>query len=179
MAETVAAGSFVQPTPLLSFAQSPGYETLPTFCRVAATVTPVPDSEIKFEVWLPIESWNGKFMGTGNGQARGTIFYWNMVDPLRRGYAVANTDRGHEGDGSDWSFANGHPEKLIDYTYRAAHEMTANPKRSSKLITAKRRDTPIGPAAPPAGNKALLKLSAFRKSMTASSPEPAVATGRR
>ena len=119
VAETVAAGAFVQPTPLLPFAQSPGYEKLPAFCRVAATISPVADSEIKFEVWLPAEGWNGKFMGTGNGQARGTIFYWNMADPLRRGYAVANTDRGHEGEGSDWRFAIGHPEKLIDYSYRA------------------------------------------------------------
>jgi feruloyl esterase len=88
----------------------------------------VADSEIKFEVWLPAEAWNGNFMGTGNGQARGTIFYWNMVDPLRRGYAVANTDRGHEGEGSDWRFAIGHPEKLIDYSYRAVHEMTVKSK---------------------------------------------------
>jgi hypothetical protein len=88
IAETVAAGAFVQPTPLLPFAQSPGYENLPPFCRVAATISPVADSKIKFEVWLPAEGWNGKFMGTGNGQARGTIFYWNMADPLRRGYAV-------------------------------------------------------------------------------------------
>lgn len=124
IATTVADGSFVQPTPPLPFAQSPGYENLPAFCRVAATISPVADSEIKFEVWLPAEGWNGKFMGTGNGQLRGTIFYWNMVDPLQRGYAVANTDRGHEGEGSDWSFAIGHPEKLIDYSYRAVHEMT-------------------------------------------------------
>ena len=101
---------------------------MPAFCRVAATISPVADSAIKFEVWLPAAGWNGKFMGTGNGQLRGTIFYWNMADPLRRGYAVANTDRGHEGDGSDWGFAVGHPEKLIDYNHRAAHEMTVKSK---------------------------------------------------
>jgi feruloyl esterase len=134
VAETVAAGAFVQPTPLLPFAQSPGYEKLPAFCRVAATISPVADSEIKFEVWLPAEGWNGKFMGTGNGQARGTIFYWNMADPLRRGYAVANTDRGHEGEGSDWRFAIGHPEKLIDYSYRAVHEMTVKSKAIIKAF---------------------------------------------
>ena len=35
------------------------YRDLPAFCRVAATLTPVPDSEIKIEVWLPVAGWNG------------------------------------------------------------------------------------------------------------------------
>src|SRR4051812_405766 len=38
------------------------------YCRVLLTVTPAPDSEVHVEVWLPnAASWNGKFLGTGNG----------------------------------------------------------------------------------------------------------------
>lgn len=88
----------------------------------------MPDSEIKFEVWMPAEGWNGKFAGTGNGGSAGFIFYADMVEPLARGYAVANTDTGHDGGLGDWSFAVGHPEKLVDAGYRAVHEMTDKSK---------------------------------------------------
>ena len=37
------------------------YQKLPAFCRVAATLTPSRDSDIKVEVWLPSAGWNGVF----------------------------------------------------------------------------------------------------------------------
>ena len=43
------------------------YADLPEFCRVAATLTPSSDSDIKVEVWLPANGWNGKFQAVGNG----------------------------------------------------------------------------------------------------------------
>src|ERR1700730_5271951 len=114
---------------------------LPAFCRVAATIKPSPDSEIKFELWMPVSGWNGNFMGIGNGGWAGAINYSGMSDPLSRGYATASTDTGHEGAGTDASFALGHPEKAIDFGYRAVHEMTLKAKaivdayygRASKL----------------------------------------------
>ena len=109
------------------------YTTLPAFCRVAATASPTPDSAIKFEVWLPVQGWNGKFVAVGNGGFAGMIFYFAMAEPLRRGYAVAGTDTGHEGGQADASFAVGHPEKLVDFAWRAVREMTV---KSKTLITA-------------------------------------------
>src|SRR5688572_3920754 len=44
---------------------------LPSFCRVTAVISPA----IRFEVWLPLEGWNGKFQGTGNGGYNGVIVY--------------------------------------------------------------------------------------------------------
>src|SRR6478752_6581558 len=41
--------------------------SLPVFCRVAATLKPTPSSNIRIEVWLPCANWNGRFLGTGNG----------------------------------------------------------------------------------------------------------------
>jgi hypothetical protein len=35
-----------------------------------------------------------------------------------------STDTGHEGSIEDASFALGHPEKVVDFGYRAVHEMT-------------------------------------------------------
>src|SRR5581483_9217065 len=61
---------------------------LPAFCRVAATIKPSSDSDIRFELWMPAaSSWNGNFMGIGNGGWAGAINYAGMTDPISRGYA--------------------------------------------------------------------------------------------
>jgi feruloyl esterase len=104
------------------------FARLPAFCRVAATLEPSSDSDIKIEVWLPAAGWNGKFEGVGNGGWSGAIAYTAMAAQLARGYATASTDTGHAGSVVDGSFALGHPEKLIDFAYRAVHEMTLDAK---------------------------------------------------
>jgi feruloyl esterase len=91
-------------------------------CRVAATLTPSSDSDIKVEVWLPESGWNGKLQSVGNGGWAGTISYGPLGTAVKAGYAAASTDTGHSTPGG--SFALGHPEKLIDYGWRAVHEMT-------------------------------------------------------
>jgi feruloyl esterase len=104
--------------------RSPGMErSLPEFCRVAAVVRPVADSEIKIEVWLPAaDQWNGKFLGTGNGGYSGALSVGQMQSALREDYAVAGSNTGHDGD--DLKFGLGHPEKVRDWAYRAVHVMT-------------------------------------------------------
>ena len=126
-AERVPAGTFTAPAPP-PIPVRVDYSRLPAFCRVAATISPTPDSAIKMEIWMPTEAWNGKFVGVGNGGFSGEIWYFAMVGPLSRGYAVASTDTGHEGDQADASFAVGHPEKLVDFGWRAVHEMTVKSK---------------------------------------------------
>ena len=129
LAVAVPAGSFKPEKPFpQGMAATPEYDRLPAFCRVAATVRPTTDSEIRFEVWLPLERWNGKFLAVGNGLWSGEIWYPLMAQALARGYATANTDTGHQGDPLDASFALGHPEKLVDFGYRAVHEMTVQSK---------------------------------------------------
>ena len=135
MAASVRPGAFAPP-PSFSLRLQPGdvaYKDLPAFCRVAATLRPSNDSEIKIEVWLPSpEVWNGKFMAVGNGGQAGEIYYHKMGLPLTLGYAVASTDTGHEGKGDDGSYALGHHEKVIDFGYRAVHEMVM---KSKAIIT--------------------------------------------
>jgi feruloyl esterase len=131
MATAVAPGAFAPPASFsirLGPADTP-YQKLPAFCRVAATIRPAPDSEIRIEVWLPLASaWNGKFMAIGNGGQAGEIYYHKMGQPLTMGYAVASTDTGHQGRGDDAGYAVGHPEKVIDFAYRAVHEMVLQSK---------------------------------------------------
>jgi feruloyl esterase len=104
---------------------------LPAHCRVAATLTPSADSHIEMELWLPTENWNGKFLAVGNGGWAGSISLDAMAPALRRGYATASNDTGHKGGSA--SFVVGHPEKLIDFGYRAMHEMAV---RSKEIIQA-------------------------------------------
>lgn len=103
-------------------------DTLPAFCRVAGVIKPSQDSYIRFEVWMPATGWNGKFLAAGNGGFAGSIGYGLMAGNLRRGYATAGTDTGHEGDAEDASWAFEHPEKVIDFGYRALHETVQNAK---------------------------------------------------
>jgi feruloyl esterase len=131
MAASVTTGAFAPPASF-SLKLQPGdveYNKLPAFCRVAATMRPTSDSVIKIELWLPPSgAWNGKFMAIGNGGQAGEIYYHKMGQPLTLGYAVASTDTGHEGKGDDGSYALGHPEKIIDFGYRAVHEMVVKSK---------------------------------------------------
>ncbi len=94
-----------------------------SYCRVSITSTPVPDSEIHSEVWLPsADKWNGKLLGTGNGGYSGQMDVRAMHSALVQGYVVAGSDTGHSG--GDLKFAVGHPAKIDDWAYRAVHVMT-------------------------------------------------------
>jgi feruloyl esterase len=136
---TVTSATAIDPPPDLTIALPPGpagpgsdLHVSNSFCRVVAFSTPTSDSHINFEVWLPVTArWNGKFEAIGNGGFIGQIGYGALAAALNRGYATASTDTGHA-SGNDESWAMGHPEKLIDWSYRAVHEMTVD----SKLIVA-------------------------------------------
>ena len=134
-AESIAAGGFTPPGPA-NAAAAAVFSSLPSFCRVVARLTPTPDSDIRVEVWLPQSGWNRKVQASGNGGLGGTIPYPALAAAVRAGYAAAGTDTGHVGGNAD--FVAGHPEKLVDFAYRAIHEMTV----WAKAVTAAHYDTP-------------------------------------
>jgi feruloyl esterase len=122
LAEQVTAGSFKPPV-------GGALSKLPPFCRVAGSIKPTADSDIRFEVWLPVSGWNGKFQGIGNGGFAGTINFGGLADAVRNGYAAASTDTGHQSTlATDASWALGRPEKVTDFGHRAIHEMTVKGK---------------------------------------------------
>jgi feruloyl esterase len=132
-AETVAAGAWTAPSGLFQNTWAGSNEVqpgdLPAFCRVSLKISPVPDSEIAVEVWLPVRGWTSRFIAVGNGGAAGQINWRAMSRPLSRGYAVASTDTGHQGTGSrDITYAEGRPEKVTDFAHRAVHEMAVAAK---------------------------------------------------
>ena len=108
-------------TTVTSAALIAGTAAIPAHCDVKAIARPTSDSEIKFELWLPPTDWNGKYQQVGNGGWAGSIPLVSMAEPLKRGFAVAGTDDGHAA-GPDAAWAIGHPEKLVDFGYRAVHE---------------------------------------------------------
>ncbi len=102
----------------------PVFSKLPAMCRVTAEAHPSADSAIPIEVWLPVEGWNGKFLGVGNGGFAGSIGYHRLAVNLLSGYATAGTDTGHQASGIDAAWALGHPEKIADFGWRGIHELT-------------------------------------------------------
>jgi tannase/feruloyl esterase len=136
---TVAAGAFVNPAPTPPPQPdaidpppppppaNPTPQMLPAYCRLLATLKPSPDSDIKIEVWLPLgAAWNGKYEAVGGGGWAGVISYPALANAVQEGYATSSTDTGHEGGNA--RFAVGHPEKIVDFSYRAVHEMTVKAK---------------------------------------------------
>jgi feruloyl esterase len=108
---------------------------LPAHCRVRLVLKPSSDSLINMEMWLPsADKWNGKFMAGGNGGFAGSIqaLFSEMPQALRLGYATAGTDTGHQDQGGEWAI--GHPDKMIDFGYRATHEMTVKAKEIVKAF---------------------------------------------
>jgi feruloyl esterase len=124
LAQSIAAGTFTVPPP----PEGKGEPVdLPGFCRVTGISQPVEDSEIRFELWMPTKDWNGRLQQEGNGGYAGAIPYQSMIPALREGFATVATDDGHVGPGHP-AWAIGHPQKVIDFGYRAVHDTAENAK---------------------------------------------------
>jgi hypothetical protein len=117
-ARSVPAGPFTPPAPP---SEHPPGLNLPAFCRVTGVIKPSADSDIRFEVWMPASDWNHKFDGVGNGGFAGSINYRDLAAGLRAGFAAVSTDTGHAAVATDARWALEHPEKIIDFGYRAVH----------------------------------------------------------
>src|ERR1700737_4480084 len=112
-AESITSGTFTPP------GSTNAITSLPPFCRVAGVIEPTSESHILFEAWLPLQNWNGGFAGVGNGGWAGSISFGALQDQLRRGYAAASSNTGHQAaPGANAArFAFEHPEQLIDFAY--------------------------------------------------------------
>lgn len=163
-ASLVEAGQFTPPAGGGPMMGGPGalavFKNAPAFCRVTATLTPTPDSDIKVEVWMPSENWNGRLVGIGNGVWAGTISHSAMAEPLLKGYATVATDTGHVGTGMDAKWAVGHKEKLVDFGHRAVHEMTVKAKNILKAYYEKKEDLSLWVSCSTGGRQGL--MAAYR-----------------
>src|SRR5262245_61757122 len=119
-AQEVTAGEYLPPG---AQANAPTLKDLPPFCRVALTVAP----EIHIEIWLPKDTWNGRYRGEGGGGYAGTISYAGLAAGIRAGYATASTDTGHAASagGSFALNADGSLNKplVVDFAERSLHAL--------------------------------------------------------
>src|ERR1700740_3273528 len=134
---------------------------LPAFCRVAGEFHPTGDSKIRFEVWLPAQGWNGRLLGSGNGGFAGSIWYQQLADYLKRGFAVAGTDAGHQAEGTDASWAYGHPEKVKDFGWRSIHLTAERAKQILDAYYGKPADKSYFDACSDGGREALMEAQRF------------------
>ncbi len=114
----------------------------PQYCDVKGSVTTSGEgagpNSAGFEAKLPA-TWNGKFIFNGVGGLAGNLnSSANSVDQalfLARGYATAITDTGHLSTDSTWEITSpGEPNtpKVVDYFFRAVHEVTLATKQLVK-----------------------------------------------
>ena len=104
----------------VSWAVEPGMviaasDHTPAHCRLRGVV----NRAIRVEVRMPVEGWNGRFMFSTVGGAAGSI--GDTTSLLERGFAMASTDTGHEGQTMEFLMQ---PEAALDYAYRGVHLAT-------------------------------------------------------
>jgi Tannase and feruloyl esterase len=158
---------------------------LPAYCRVTATLTPTSDSSIRIEVWLPKNTWNGRFLGTGGGGFQGVISYNSLAGGIQAGFAATNSDLGTGSSGcsplycgSAGNMGNplailfgdpaapttglfGHPERIKDFGYRAIHLMTVRGKEIAKLFYGQKAQTAYFAGCSTGGQNALMSAQRF------------------
>jgi Tannase and feruloyl esterase len=110
----------------------PAQAGAPEFCRVEGQILP----EIRFEMSLPT-AWNSRLYMFGNGGyageslgAGGRVARRNLA--VAKGFAVAQTNTGHDGGREPLASFAGNSQKLIDYAYRAVHVTALTAKRLAR-----------------------------------------------
>jgi hypothetical protein len=115
------------PTHLMSVAAVSADNGVPAYCKVRGYVA----SAVEFELRLPLEDWNGKFLKRGCGGFCGSVFAATCDNHLKDGYACLASDMGHTSTALDGKWAYNDLEAEIDFGYRATH-VTA---KAGKSIT--------------------------------------------
>jgi feruloyl esterase len=129
-ASTITSATLVTPPATIGGAAV----TVP-FCRVQGVARPSPDSEIKFEVWLPPTAgdWTGRMKVNGTGGYAGSTPYARLAQDIGDGFVTAGSNMGHDG-GENASWTLGHPEKVKDWGLRAHYFVATAAKTLSQAF---------------------------------------------
>ncbi len=116
------------PTQITSTTLIAAAEESPAYCQVKGYITP----NVNFELQLPVENWNSKFVHAGCGGFCGDVYPVLCKDPVRRGYACVASDMGHKSKGLQAIWAYNNLQAEIDWGYRATHVATMAGKAISE-----------------------------------------------
>jgi feruloyl esterase len=94
------------------------FASLGPYCRVSGYVIP----NVGFELLLPVDHWNGKFLHVGCAGWCGTTRFVALACARHPNYACIGTDMGHTGAGGLWVRKN--LQAQVDFSYRATHVAT-------------------------------------------------------
>jgi feruloyl esterase len=102
---------------------------VPEHCRVTGLIQP----EVRFEVNLPT-AWNRRFYMHGNGGFAGETPETGArpmvrANALKQGFAVAQTNTGHDATAEPLASFAATYQKRIDYAFRAVHMTVVEAKR--------------------------------------------------
>jgi pimeloyl-ACP methyl ester carboxylesterase len=128
LAETTAATAHEVPAGSYTPPQGQPQTNLPAFCRVVLTVAP----RIQIEVWLPKDTWNGRYRGEGGGGYAGQVSHGGLAAGIRAGYATGSTDTGHPASAGGTFALN--PDGTLntgliaDFAERSLHELAVKAK---------------------------------------------------
>jgi feruloyl esterase len=133
----------------------------PEFCRVMGQIHP----EIRFEVALPA-SWNRRFMMTGNGGFAGdTLESPQRVRlrsiALRRGFAAAVTNTGHDARDEPLASFALNRQKLLDYAFRSLQVTAEAGKRITETYYGARPSRSYFQGCSTGGRQALIIAQRF------------------
>jgi feruloyl esterase len=92
---------------------------LPAICRVIGELHSESQTSAHFEVWMPMQGWNGRFFGANNGGFAGSLRYDDLAAAVLNGGAGTSSDAGHSS--SDRAWAQGRPDRVRDYGWQATH----------------------------------------------------------
>jgi hypothetical protein len=103
--------------------------SVPQFCRILGQILP----EVRFELSLPAV-WNGRLYMFGNGGYAGEALdaparLTNRDNALQRGFAVVQTNTGHDAATEPLGRFATDRQKLVDYAFRAVHVTALASKR--------------------------------------------------
>lgn len=104
-------------------------------CRISWNTTTSYKSGFRFEAFLPF-NWTGRFMTLGNGGVGGCILYDQLAFAAQEGFAVVDTNNGHDGDHALPLFHNKGAQE--DYAFRAVRMSVKQGKELVKAFYGKR-----------------------------------------
>ncbi|MFN3324819.1 MAG: tannase/feruloyl esterase family alpha/beta hydrolase [Bryobacteraceae bacterium] len=109
--------------------EEPSRDGIPSFCRILGQVQP----DIRLEVALPA-AWNGRLYMFGNGGYAGENIeaaarLTRRNEALSLGFAVAQTNTGHDAEQEPLGTFAVNSQKLYDYAFRAVHVTAMTAKK--------------------------------------------------